>query len=81
ATGDLVTCQIFSANAAYVEILQKEVKQIFNNSIGCGADMQSMYHTEFIDQDAIPSVISALKGVPNVNLTWFGNQLSIQSQD
>ncbi len=28
ATGDLVTCQIFSANAAYVEILQKEVKQI-----------------------------------------------------
>ena len=40
-----------------------------------------MYHTEFIDQDAIPSVISALKGVPNVNLTWFGNQLSIQSQD
>ena len=81
ATGDLITCQIFSANAAYVEILQKEVKQIFNNSIGCGADMQSMYHTEFIDQDAIPSVISALKGVPNINLTWFGNQLSIQSQD
>ncbi len=39
ATGDLVTCQIFSANAAYVEILQKEVKQIFNNSIGCGADI------------------------------------------
>lgn len=45
--------KFFSANAAYVEILQKEVKQIFNSSIGCGADMQSMYHTEFIDQDAM----------------------------
>ncbi len=44
--------------------------------------LQIVYqHYEFTDQDAIPSVISALKGVPNVNLTWFGNQLSIQSQD
>ena len=43
--------------------------------------MQSMYHTEFIDQDAIPSVISERLRAPNINLTWFGNQLSIQSQD
>ena len=80
-TGDLVTCQIFSANSSYVEILQKEVKQTFNSSIGCGADTQAIYHTEFIDQDVIPSVLSTLKGVPDVNLTWFGDQLSIQAKD
>jgi len=81
ATGDLVTCQILSGNASYVEILQKEVKQTFNNSIGCGVDTQNIYHTAFIDQDVIPSVLRTLKGVPNVNLTWLGDQLSIQAND
>lgn len=81
ATGDLVTCQIFSGDVSYVEILQKEIKQMFNSPLGCGADTQTLYHTAFIDQDVIPSVLNTLKGVPNVNLTWSGNQLSIQAKN
>lgn len=62
-----------------MEILQKEVKQIFNHPTGCGAENYANYHSEFIDQDVIPSVLKMLKGVPNVNLNWVGNQLSIQA--
>ncbi len=55
------------------------MKQIFNHPTGCGAENFANYHSEFIDQDVIPSVLKMLKGVPNVNLTWVGNQLSIQA--
>lgn len=79
ATGDLTTCQLYSGNAGYIDILQKEIKQIFNHNIGCGAETTESYHTEFIDQDAIPSVLKLVKGVPNASLTWIGNQLSIQT--
>lgn len=79
AAGDLTTCQLYSGDAKYVDILQKEIKQIFNHNIGCGAETNISYHTEFIDQDAIPSVLKLVKGVPNVSLTWVGDQLSIQA--
>ncbi|MBF4521243.1 OmpA family protein [Acinetobacter towneri] len=76
---NLITCQILLNNPSYMEILQKEVKQIFNQPTGCGAENYANYHSEFIDQDVIPSVLKMLKGVPNVNLNWVGNQLSIQA--
>ena len=79
STGDLITCQLYSGNANYIDILQQEIKQIFNHNIGCGVENNSRYHSEFIDQDVIPSVLKLLKGVPNVSLTWMGDQLSIQT--
>ncbi|TCH63013.1 OmpA family protein [Acinetobacter sp. ANC 4862] len=79
STGDLTTCQLYSGNASYIDILQKEIKQIFNHNNGCGVETNASYHTEFIDQDAIPSVLKLVKGVPNASLTWMGDQLSIQT--
>lgn len=79
AAGYLTTCQLYSGNASYINILQQEIKQIFNHTMGCGVETNANYHTEFIDQDAIPSVLKLVKGVPNASLTWMGNQLSIQT--
>ena len=79
STGDLTTCQLYSGNASYIDILQKDIKQIFNHNIGCGVETNASYHTEFIDQDAIPSVLKLVKGVPNASLTWMGDQLFIQT--
>ena len=79
AAGYLTTCQLYSGNASYINVLQQEIKQIFNHTMGCGVESNANYHTEFIDQDAIPSVLKLVKGVPNVSLTWMGNQLSIQT--
>ncbi|WP_166166652.1 OmpA family protein [Acinetobacter sp. SA01] len=79
STGDLITCQLYSGNANYIDILQQEIKQIFNHNTGCGVENNSRYHSEFIDQDVIPSVLKLVKGVPNVSLTWMGDQLSIQT--
>lgn len=79
STGDLTTCQLYSGNASYIDILQKEIKQIFNHNIGCGVESNPSYHTEFIDQDAIPSVLKLVKGVPNASIIWMGDQLSIQT--
>lgn len=79
STGDLTTCQLYSGNVSYIDILQKEIKQIFNHNNGCGVETNASYHTEFIDQDAIPSVLKLVKGVPNASLTWMGDQLSIQT--
>jgi len=81
AQGDLTNCQINLNNASYLDILQKEVKRIFNHPIGCGALTDGAYHTQFIDQDAIPSVLKLIQGKPNVSLEWMGDQLSIQSSD
>lgn len=79
STGDLTTCQLYSGNASYIDILQKEIKQIFNHNIGCGVETNASYHTEFIDQDAIPSVLKLVKGIPNASIIWMGDQLSIQT--
>lgn len=79
ATGDLVTCQVYLNNPKYMDILQKEVKQIFNNPTGCGAESNAMYGNVFVDQDVIPTVLKHVKGVPNTNLEWQGDQLTIQS--
>lgn len=79
ATGDLVTCQVYLNNPKYMDILQKEVKQIFNNPTGCGADSNPMYGNNFADQDLIPTVLKHVKGVPNTNLEWQGDRLTIQS--
>jgi OmpA-OmpF porin, OOP family len=80
--GGLMTCQIYLDNLQYVEILQKEVKQIFpSNKHGCGAATDAMYHTEFVDQDIIPTVLKMLKGTPNLALRWVGDQVSIEAQN
>ena len=63
----------------YMQILQNEIKQIFNYSIGCGTVANENYHSEFIDQDTIPSVLKLLQGMSNVTLTWAGNQVSVQA--
>ncbi|CAB1214144.1 OmpA family protein [Acinetobacter bouvetii] len=79
STGDLTTCQLYSGNAGYIDILQNEIKQIFNHNTGCGVENNASYHSEFIDQDSIPSVLKLVKGVPNASLIWMGDQLSIQT--
>lgn len=79
AQGELSTCQIYVNNASYMNILQNEVKQIFTHPTGCGAETDAAYHTQFIDQESIPSVLKLFKVVPNASLTWMGDQLSIQT--
>lgn len=77
--GELMSCQAYVNNSSFIDILHQQVKQIFNSPMGCGASAEAAYHTEFIDQDAIPSVLKLLKGTPNASLNWVGDQLSIQT--
>lgn len=77
--GEIVNCQVQMNDPKYMQILQNEIKQIFNYSIGCGAVANENYHSEFIDQDTIPSVLKLLQGMSNVTLTWAGNQVSVQA--
>ncbi len=77
--GELVTCQMYVNNSSYIDILQQQVKQIFNSPLGCGAAAEASYHTEYTDQDAIPSVLKLLHGVPNVSMNWIGDQLTLQT--
>lgn len=79
SNGEVVSCQLQLNNPQYMEILQNEIKQIFNYNIGCGALSSEIYHSEFIDQDTIPSVLKALQGMPNVSLDWIGNQVSVRA--
>lgn len=79
ANAEVVSCSIFLNNPSYLDTLQKEVKQIFNHTAGCGADTSASNHTEFTDQDTIPSVLKLIKGIPNLSLNWVGNQVSIQA--
>ena len=81
ADGLLTYCQIKTGDASYMDILQQQVKQIFNYALGCGGISDTSYHTQFIDQDTIPTVLQKLKGVPNTTLTWTENQLSILSEN
>jgi outer membrane protein OmpA-like peptidoglycan-associated protein len=62
-----------------MEILQNEIKQIFNYNIGCGALSSEVYHSEFTDQDTIPTVLRTIQGMPNVSLDWIGNQVSVHA--
>lgn len=78
--GNLVQCQIYLNNPSYLEILQKEVKQTFASNLGCGADPATHFHTQFIDQDTLPSVLKILKDVPNVSLRWVGNEVNITAE-
>lgn len=79
--GALVTCQAKIGDAKYIDILQKEVKQIFNHQNGCGVDSSNNFNAALVDQNALVSVLKLLKGVPNVNLVWTGNQISLQGAD
>lgn len=79
SNGEIVSCQLELNNPQYMEILQKEIKQIFNYNIGCGALTSEIYHSEFIDQDTIPTVLKLLQGMPNVSLSWVGNQVAVQA--
>src|SRR5690606_9588968 len=80
SNGEIVSCQLQLNNPQYMEILQNEIKQIFNYNIGCGALSSDVYHSEFIDQDTIPSVLKVLQGRPNVSLDWIGNQVSVRAE-
>lgn len=75
SNGEIVSCQLQLNNPQYMEILQNEIKQIFNYNIGCGALSSEVYHSEFIDQDTIPTVLRTMQGMPNVSLDWIGNQV------
>lgn len=77
--GALASCQIYVNNSSYIDILQQQVKQIFSSPAGCGASADAGYHTVYTDQDAIPSVLKLIEGIPNVSLNWVGEQLSIQA--
>ena len=79
--GGLVQCQIYLNHPSYVEILQKEVKQIFANNMGCAVDPAARYHTSFVDQDTLPSVLKILKGVPNASVRWIGNEVTVSAQN
>lgn len=80
-TGNLVTCQAKIGDPNYIEILQKEVKQIFTHQNGCGADSSNHFNAALVDQNALVSILKLLKGVPNVNLVWTGSQIILQGGD
>lgn len=77
--GEIVNCQVQMNDPKYMQILQNEIKQIFNYSIGCGAVANENYHSEFTDQDTIPTVLRTIQGMPNVSLDWIGNQVSVRA--
>ncbi len=79
SNGEIVSCQLQLNNPQYMEILQNEIKQIFNYNIGCGALSSEVYHSEFTDQDTIPTVLRTMQGMPNVSLDWIGNQVSVRA--
>ena len=79
SNGEIVSCQLQLNNPQYMEILQNEIKQIFNYNIGCGALSSEVYHSEFIDQDTIPTVLRTMQGMPNVSLDWIGSQVSVRA--
>lgn len=79
SNGEIVSCQLQLNNPQYMEILQNEIKQIFNYNIGCGALSSEVYHSEFIDQDTIPTVLRTMQGMPNVSLDWIGDQVSVRA--
>nr|WP_278356984.1 OmpA family protein [Acinetobacter lwoffii] len=79
SNGEIVSCQLQLNNPQYMEILQNEIKQIFNYNIGCGALSSEVYHSEFTDQDTIPTVLRTIQGMPNVSLDWIGNQVSVRA--
>ena len=79
SNGEIVSCQLQLNNPQYMEILQNEIKQIFNYNIGCGSLSSEVYHSEFIDQDTIPTVLRTMQGMPNVSLDWIGNQVSVRA--
>lgn len=79
ADANITSCQIHLHNPSYLDILQNEIKQIFNHNIGCGAITDDAYHSQFIDQDTIPSVLKMIQGTPNLSLNWVGDQVSIQA--
>lgn len=81
ASGGLVTCQARIGNPSFTEIIQKEVKALFNHPVGCGIDSSNQYNAELIDQNGLSSVLKLLKGVPSTTLTWTGNEISLQGQD
>ncbi|ATO20875.1 hypothetical protein BS636_14905 [Acinetobacter sp. LoGeW2-3] len=77
--GQITSCQVQVNDQQYMEILQNEIKQIYNYNIGCGTANNQSYHSQFIDQDAIPTVLKTIQGVPNVSLNWVGDQVSVQA--
>ena len=77
--GELVTCQIRNGDLKYQEILQGEVRQIFSHPSGCGVETQQSYQMEFIDQNALPSVIKLLQGTPNAFINWTDHQIVLQA--
>ena len=79
SNGEIISCQLQLNNPQYMDILQTEIKQIFNYNIGCGALSSAVYHSEFIDQDTIPSVLKLIQGMPNVSLDWIGNQVAVRA--
>ncbi|KGT46509.1 OmpA family protein [Acinetobacter sp. HR7] len=77
--GQMTSCQVQLNDPQYMQILQNEIKQIYNYNIGCGTANNQNYHSQFIDQDVIPTVLKSIQGVPNVSLNWMGDQVSVQA--
>ena len=79
ATGGLASCQVALNNPSYIDMLQKQIKQIFSNTTDCTTDTNTMYAQDFVDQDLMATVLNHVKGVPNTQLEWKADQLTIQS--
>lgn len=81
ANGSLVACQARIGNPSFTDTIQNEVKQLFGHPVGCGVDSSQQYHAELVDQNGLSGVLKLLKGVPNVDLTWTGNEISLKGAD
>lgn len=81
ATGGLVTCQAKIGDPSFVGSIQTEIKQLFTHANGCGVDSSATYNAALVDQNALSSVLKLLKGVPNIDLTWTGNEIVLKGAD
>lgn len=78
-TGALAACSLIFGDANDLEVLQEQVKQIFNSPNSCDTDMNHAYHHALIAQESLPSILKFIQGMPNVALTWVGDQVSVQA--
>lgn len=79
AKGEVTSCNILLGDAGFVDSLKSQIKQIFNSNTDCTVDTAANYQGQLTDQDSLPAVLQALKGIPNLGLLWVGDQVSIQA--
>ncbi|WP_445115788.1 OmpA family protein [Acinetobacter sp. WZC-1] len=79
--GQVESCEVSIADAGFVDVLQNHIKTLFTKSQPCNANTDAKFQAALLDQKALPDVLKHVQGVPNVDLSWVDNKLTIQAPD